>query len=844
VRVRGDTMKSSQFISLGDVVFVEKTSQGVLLGVGEEKFRADVICADVLRLKISQSGHFDESPTFAASFRMPEPPPPFTVTEDEASITLATDRMSLVITRRPFMLAAYRSDGTVIFEDHHDQSGSLGYRRLNDTFVVMRRIAPHDAMYGLGQKTGAFDRRGRKWILWNTDVLSPDAIRSQRLDDADHKNNGSRTSFDPYYTSIPFFYHCRVTPNGGGQNGKNGNGTNGHVKSDSNGNGGANGTSDGVARMAGFFVDNAYKANIDFAHKKAYSYVFHGGQYTEYVFAGPGMPEILAAYTFVTGRMGIPPLWALGHHQCRFHDYTAEQILEIGHTYRERRIPCDVLWLDIGHMDGYRVFTWDDVKFPDVDGMVRSMGAEKLRLGTIVDPGVKAEPGYAVYEDGRRRDAFCKTESGNVYTGQVWPGRTVFPDFSRADVRAWWSDLNAQHVESGIAGIWNDMNEPATGPIEPFGMRFDRDGANHPHERFHNQYALLMALATYEGLRKRAPDLRPFVLSRAGFAGIQRYAAQWLGDNASDWENLRVSIPMAMGMGVSGQPFIGADIPGFSAKPTPELAVRWMQYGAMTPFCRCHNEAGELDQYPWSFGPGVERRSRAALELRYRLLPYIYSAFVVSSETGAPVQRPLVYEFQDDRQVRETDDAYLFGDALLVAPVVEPGQTARHVYLPQGTWVDWETGEVHDGGQFITSAAPLDRIPIFARGGRIIPTYAAAPVSTMDHHPELLELHVIVPQEDGGFRSQLQEDDGVSDAYRRGGYLRTTFTMSRQGNRVRIAASVSGAGFPEFRRKQFRLVFRGAVVETVEIDGVATPTHGGRLDLENDGESFALSFRV
>ena len=344
--------------------------------------------------------------------------------------------------------------------------------------------------------------------------------------------------------------------------------------------------------------------------------------------------------------MAAPPIWALGHHQCRFHDYTEEQILDIGHAYRERQIPCDVLWLDIDYMDGFRVFTWDTNKFPDVPGMLGKMRAEKLRLVTIVNPGVKAETGSPVFDDGRRRNLFCKTESGNLYVGQVWPGRTVFPDFSRAETRAWWSELNAKHVESGIAGIWNDMNEPATGDVEPFSMRFDRDGANHPHERFHNQYALLMAMSTHEGLRRQNPNLRPFILSRAGFAGIQRYAAQWLGDNSSEWDHLRMSIPMAMGMGVSGQPFIGADIPGFSANPTPELAVRWMQYGAMTPFCRCHNEAGERDQYPWSFGPGVEKRNRAALELRYRLLPYIYSAFFRASETGEPIQRPLVYDFQ------------------------------------------------------------------------------------------------------------------------------------------------------------------------------------------------------
>jgi len=562
------------------------------------------------------------------------------------------------------------------------------------------------------------------------------------------------------------------------------------------------------------------------------------------VFAGPRMREILEGYTFVTGRMSVPPLWALGHHQCRFHDYTEEQILEIGRNYRERNIPCDVLWLDIGHMDGYRVFTWDPAKFPDLPRMLTKMRAERLRLVVIVDPGVKAEPGYPVFDEGRRRNAFCKTDSGNLYTGQVWPGRTVFPDFSRSDVRSWWSDLEAKHVEPGLAGIWNDMNEPATGDVEPFAMRFDRDGENHPHERFHNQYAMLMAMATHEGLRRHAPDARPFILSRAGFAGIQRYAAQWLGDNASDWENLRVSLPMAMGMGVSGQPFIGADIPGFSAKPTPELAVRWMQYGAMTPFCRCHNEEGELDQYPWSFGPGVERRSRAALELRYRLLPYIYSAFVRASETGEPVQRPLVFDFQDDRHVRETEDAYLFGEALLVAPVLEPGQTARHVYLPHGTWVDWATGERHAGGQFITSAAPLDRIPIFARGGRVIPAYVEAPCSTMGHQPTVLELHVIVPEEDGESESMLQEDDGVSDAHASGAMLRTTFRLARDGDRVRLAASVKGGGFPEFRRTSFRLVFHGAAVDRVEIGGDELRVREGTLELANRGEGFALSFRV
>jgi alpha-glucosidase len=802
-------MGSTQFSPLGDVVSVEKSPDGALIGVGDEKFRVDVIRPDLLRLKISQAGRFDENPTFAASFQV-SGAPPFRVIEDEATVTIDTGRMRLVVTRKPFGLAAYRGDGSVIFEDHRDRDGKGGYLQLNDEFIVSRRIRPHDSIYGLGEKTGRSDRRGRKFILWNVDVLSPKTLEINRLFEADATLTGKSTRFDPYYTSIPFFYHC-VDGNG--------------------------------AKMAGFFIDNGYKGNVDFEQRDSYSLRFCGGQYTEYVFAGPSMADILAAYTFVTGRMAAPPLWALGHHQCRFHDYTDEGILDIGRAYREKNIPCDVLWLDIGYMNGYRVFTWDAKKFPDAPAMIAQMRADKLRLVTILDPGVKAEPGYAVFDEGRAKNLFCKTEAGQLYIGQVWPGRTAFPDFVRPEAQSWWAECCARHVESGISGIWIDMNEPATGDVEPFAMRFDRDGANHPHERYHNQYALLMAMGTHRGLRQANPDLRPFILSRAGFAGIQRYAAQWLGDNVSDWDHLRMSVPMATSMGISGQPFIGADIPGFSANPTPELAARWMQYGAMTPFCRCHNEAGERDQYPWSFGPGVEKRSRAALQLRYRLLPYIYSAFMRASETGEPIQRPLVYDFQQDRHARETDDAYLFGDALLVAPVLEPGQTARHVYLPQGTWIDWYTSERHAGGQFITAWAPLDRIPVFARGGRIVPTYPSAPPSTMDHHPELLELHIMVPDEDGEFFSMLHEDDGVSLAFQSGAYLRTTFCLTRQKDRVRVSARVTGDGYPEFRRRSFRLVFHGCPVDRVELQGGEIRVNGG-YTLENRGEGFELSFLV
>jgi alpha-glucosidase len=806
-------IEAKHFALLGDVSSVERSERGLLLGVGEERFRVDVLRDDVLRLKISQAGKFDENPTFAVAVPMTGAAP-FEFEETEEVATLSTECMRLVISKRPFGLEAYRRDGTIIFQDDRDGAGrARGYLQLNDSFIVTRRIGAHDSVFGLGQKACRFDRRGRNFVLWNTDILCTGVLPRNRLHEADQSLTGRSTAFDPYYTSIPFFYLCRADSKS--------------------------------ARMAGFFIDNGYKANFEFSDRDVYRYQFHGGQYTEYVFAGPAMADVLEGYTRVTGRMAAPPIWALGHHQCRFHDYTQEGICAIGNEYRERSIPCDVLWLDIGFMDGYRVFTWDKQKFPDVPAMLEKLMGAKLRLVTIVDPGVKYEPGGALFEEGRSRNFFCKTDSGQVYIGQVWPGRTAFPDFSKAETRTWWGDLNAKHVASGVAGIWNDMNEPATGEVEPFAMRFDRDGQNHPHERYHNQYALLMAMATREGLRQTAPHLRTFILSRAGFAGIQRYAAQWLGDNCSDWDHIEMSIPMAMGMGISGQPFIGADIPGFAITPSAELAARWMQYGALTPFCRCHNEAGQPDQYPWSFGPGVEKRSRAALALRYTLLPYIYSAFMRSTETGEPIQRPLAYDFQNDRHARETDDAYLFGESLLVAPVFKPGQTARHVYLPHGTWVDWHTGERHAGGEFITAAAPLDKIPVFARGGRVIPTYESAPLSTMGHYPDVIELHLIVPDEQGEFHSHLHEDDGVTNAFEQGAFLRTTFRVRRRGGRVSLAATVTGRGFPEFRRRRFVIVIHGwHAGNRVELEGREARAENGRLAIDNRGEAFELSLTV
>jgi alpha-glucosidase len=800
------------YAPLGNASALTRIERGIVLNVGEERFRVEVIRADVLKLAISQAGRFDEQPTFAVA-SLPSEAVKFEVEDGADAITLRTGALRLVITKRAFGLAAYRNDGSVIFEDDKDDAGqSRGFLQLNDNFLVSRKIGLHDPIYGLGQKTGASNRRGRKLVLWNTDILAPEVLKQQRVFEADVSLLGKDTKFDPYYTSIPFFYHAQLDAHGD-------------------------------AKVAGFFIDNSYKASFDFSERNRYRYLFCGGQYTEYVFAGPEVPAILEAYTAITGRMQPPPLWSLGHHQCRWKDYNQDELLAIGREYRERQLPCDSLWLDIGYMDGYRVYTWNKERFSDVPKMMKAAEADSFKVITIVDPGVKLDPGYSVFEEGRAKGVFCKTEQGKLYVGQVWPGRTVFPDFSLEKTRSYWADLTVKHLAQGIAGIWNDMNEPATGDVEPFSMRFDRDGQNYSHERFHNQYGLLMAMSTVEGYKRYDANLRPFILSRAGFAGIQRFAAQWLGDNYSDWDHLYMSLPMAMGLGMSGQPFIGADIPGFAGTPNPEMAARWFQYGTLTPFSRCHAIMGEPDQYPWSFGPAVESIVKQALELRYKLLPYLYAKFWDSHETGAPVQRPLLYDFQHDPTARETDDQFLLGDALLVAPVMKPGQTARSVYLPEGTWYDWHTGAAHAGERYVTAQAPLEQIPLFARGGCVIACHAKSLQSTAEHQSSALELHVFVPAADGETRSTLHEDDGKTKAHEKGAFLRTTFTTTRKGNELRVHAGVSGQGYPEHQRQSFILVLHGSVQE-VEVNGHKQQVTDGRVKLANRGEAFDVLVKL
>ncbi|MDO8121313.1 glycoside hydrolase family 31 protein [Isoptericola sp. b490] len=763
---------------------VRPAVRGLRARVGGEHLEIDAVRDDVVRIRLSRGGTFDEPPTYAV---VAEPLDVEVRTEvgDDGAV-LATGRLVVRLELDPFTLTVDRTDGTRVLRTHLADDGTpWTYATLNDAWVSRRDLGAGQ-VYGLGERTGPGDRRGRELVGWNVDVLDPHrtAEFTARWPAGDPRGDRMSTSFDPYYLHVPFWYHR-----------------------------------DETGAAAGFFLDNAYRARFDLTGAEAdLEIAVDGGQWCEYVIAGPAMPDVLEAYTWLTGRAPLPPLWALGHHQCRWHDYTQDEVVELADRMRHEGVPCDVYWLDIEHMRGYRVFTWDPEKFPDPAALVDALADRGARLVTIVDPGVKVDPGWNLYDDAVARDLLCRTEGGDLFVGHVWPGDTTFPDFAAPEVRQWWGGLNAAHVASGLAGVWNDMNEPATGAIPPDRMRFDHTRA--PHERFHNQYALLMAMGTTTGLRAARPDLRTFVLSRAGFAGIQRYSATWTGDNLATWEFLAQSIPMSTGLGLSGQPFVGSDIGGFAGDTTAELLTRWMQYGMLTPFARNHSMIDQVDQYPWSFGPEVLDRVREAVRLRYRLLPYLYAAFVEASATGMPVQRPLVLADQSDPELAHVDDAYLLGPHLLVAPALAPGVTERPVRLPAGRWLDWHVDAWYEGGREVEVPAPPDHAPLLVRAGAVIPMWTTAPPSTSGHHPDVVDLHLVVPPDGAGpVVSMLQEDDGLTTAADAGALWRTTLTVDREGPVVRVGAAVDGDGYPEHRRTAFRLVVHGAEVAGVTLDG-------------------------
>jgi len=669
------------------------------------------------------------------------------------------------------------SQWTVILED----PASDAWERGNDPGKVSltRTTAADEHFYGFGEKTGPLDKRGETLTFYNTDPLAGGIFND---------------STDPIYQFIPFFVGLR-----------------GDV-------------------AYGVFTDNTFRMEFDMgaADPGLYRITAHGGRIDQYVIAGPHMADVLRRYTRLTGRMPMPPRWTLGFHQCRWSYYPDTRVLEIANEFRKRKIPADGIWLDIDYMDGYRSWTFDPKRFPDPEGMIDQLEDIHFKTTVIIDPGIKEDPGWDVYDQGVAGGHFLKTADGKPFVGFVWPGPAVFPDFSSASARAWWATQVPRVLDKGVRGIWIDMNEPASflpddGFTVPDDVQADGDGRPTTMAEVHNVFALNMAHATWNGMLAAAPHRRPFVLTRSGFAGEQRWAALWTGDVPSEWPMLRNTLPMLMNIGLSGVAFTGSDVGGFSGGPGPEMFARWMQVGAISPFFRDHVQTGAPDQEPWAFGVEVEDISRRMITERYVLLPYIYSLFREAHVKGAPILRPLVYEFQGEPAVRNIEDQAMLGPWLLYAPVMEEGVETRSIYLPDGTWYERYSGREYVGPATIEPALPLGALPTYVREGAILPGSQAMQWS--DQEPvNPLTLELFPADHETSFT--LYEDDGESMAYQGGAYSDVDYTLVRTAGGARFTAGPREGSFtPEG-------AFRYLLIRVRRVDGPPT-------SVELDGEGLA-----
>lgn len=653
---------------------------------------------------------------------------------------------------------------------------------------VVLACAEDDRFLGFGAKTGPLDKRGRLLRMRCRDMPV-------------------REDVDPLYASIPFFLRLSACA--------------------------------GATRADGVLLEGAAPARFDVAasdpSRVAIETCARGIDLV--LFPGPLPADVLRRYTARTGRTPRPPLWALGHHQSRWGYRSARAVRRVAREARARRIPTDAIHLDIDHMDGYRVFTWHPRRFPDPPGLLAELAAQGFRAVTIVDPGVKVDARWRTFREGAERDAYLRREDGAPYKLKVWPGDAALPDFARPDVREWWGRLHAPLLEAGVAGIWNDMNEPAGWARElrlgrlilPLGAQdlsqvSQSDPADPdqrvPHEHVRNAYGHLQARATREGLEKLAPERRHFVLSRSGGAGVQRWAALWTGDTISSWAQLRLSLRMLLGLSLSGVPFCGADIGGFAGWCGPELFARWMQIGALQPFARTHSMWLKHRQEPWRFGRRVEAAARAALELRMRLLPHLYGLFCEAEASGAPIWRPLAWDHPDDPEAALVDDQVAIGPDLLAAPVLERGARRRTVYLPAGGWFGFDDGARWIGPRRVEVAAPLERMPLFVRAGSVLAT--RSPVLHVGEAPlEPLVLEVF-PGGDGV--TTVIEDDGETLAYREGAEARTPVRLwSRAAGRLRLELGAREGGFT-IAPRPLRVAVHGCAPPTaVRLDAVRLP---------------------
>ncbi len=727
---------------LGNAKSVSKQNNIIIIKTHEAVARIWVYNPLVIRINISKN--FSESDTSFAVIQDPAAEIEYTETENE--LLVDTGQLKLRVSKSPLRFSFYTAEDKLLSEDDK----RFGINWQGTRVINYRKLFKDEKFIGLGEKTGDLNRRGSSYVNWNSDVP-----------------NHTPTS-DPLYQTFPFFI----------------------------------GLHNGLTY--GLFLDNTHKSYFDFGATTDDTVSWFGadaGDVNYYFFGAQSVSKIIEDYTWLTGRMEMPPLWSLGYQQCRWSYMSAAEVLNVATTFREKKIPADVMYCDIDYMDEYKIFTWNRETFAKPHDLLNRLKEMGFHLVTIVDPGIKVDPGYKEYDEGVANNYFATYPDGEKYVADVWPGRCHFPDFFNEDVRKWWGESFTALTEPGVDGFWNDMNEPAAwGQNMPWLVKFG--------DRFmpevRNAYGMQMARATYDGTRKLLNNKRPFVLTRAAYSGTQRYSAVWTGDNSAYDAHMLLGQRLVNSLGVTGMAFVGVDIGGFTGDPTPELMVRWNSLGVYIPMFRNHAMQGTKYREPWQWGDENEAIIKKDIEFRYRLLPYIYSGFYQSAQTGLPLSRTLAIDYTEDENIYNVkyQNQFLFGDAILVAPV-ESTKLTEDVYLPAGQWYRLGTGEKFNGGTAYNVAAPLTDLPVFVKAGSIIPLQSVLQ-STAEKGDGILELNIWNGPETSSFI--YYEDDGLSYNYQNGDFYKREIIFNPADKKV-ILSGVEGGFVSRFDK--VRLVFHG-----------------------------------
>ena len=703
--------QNSPVKAAGNITNVSISGQQIKITTENAQAEITVYSPSVIRVRMDKAAL---QPDFSYAVIAKPQQTKVDIGQDASKITLVTDSVKAIIGKAPFSVSFYTLDGKAINEEEKGLNTSW----VNESVTAYRKMQKNERFIGLGEKTGPLDRAGNGYTNWNSDTY------------------GYLATQDPIYSTIPFYIGIHDNLN------------------------------------YGIFLDNTYQSDFNFgaSNNRFSSFGARGGEMNYYFIYHKNVADLISSYTSLTGRMHMPPLWSLGYQQNRYSYYPETEVYRIAQTLREKKIPADGITLDIHYMDKYKVFTWDKQRFPNPKGMTDKLKQMGFKVTLIVDPGIKEEKGYGVYERGLQQNIFVKYPDSTNYTGQVWPGWCNFPDFTNPKARAWWETEINQYAQDGVSGIWNDMNEFSTwGQKAPDNILFNYEGTTASHLKAHNVYALEMVRASYEGARKTM-NKRPFVLTRAGYAGFQRYSAMWTGDNRAEDEHMLAGVRLLNSLGLSGVAFTGMDIGGFTGNPTAALYARWIQIGAFCPYFRNHTAINTKSSEPWTFGEEVTEISRNYINLRYKLLPYLYSTFYEATQNGHPVNRSLAIDYTFDPKIYDTQfqNQYLFGNAFLIAPF-ESGKDFGRVYFPKGKWYDLYSDQVQNGNQEKIIQLSLQKLPVYVKESSIVPMQSL--IQTTAQKPtDTLVVHIYKGDVNNHF--VYYEDDGESFANESGNFYK------------------------------------------------------------------------